>query len=224
MLFGKNFQSYEIMAGLVLIKRCIGYVFMVILILLSYLHITIFGVFITLQLNGRGCDYALTLETMLSYSSTRASKMAFIILMMLNTSMFFLQACQDTKLTCWFSELSQWLWSKLLQNELDTFMEFRNGCKMRKDKNKSGPSGMSRNDAFSLLEEWGRRDCLLKIELEDLAVISELKEELGGDALVSFSTPEFAALALMAYSLGIIHLTFENVWVVFRTMLQLVFV
>ena len=124
MLFGKNFQSYEIMAGLVLIKRCIGYVFMVILILLSYLHITIFGVFIKLQLNGHGCDYALTLETMLSYSSTRALKMAFIILMMRNTSMFFLQACQDTKLTCWFSKLSQWLWSKLLQNELDTFMEF----------------------------------------------------------------------------------------------------
>ena len=89
MLFGKNFQSYEIMAGLVLIKRCIGYVFMVIFLLLSYLHITIFGVFITLQLNGRGCDYALTSETMLSYSSTRASKMAFIILMMSNTSMFF---------------------------------------------------------------------------------------------------------------------------------------
>jgi hypothetical protein len=104
-------------------------------------------------------------------------------------------------------------------------MEFRNGCKMRKDKNKPGPSGMSRNDAFSLPEEWGGRDCLLKLEPEALSIISELKEELGGDALISFSTPEFAARAQVVYdSLGIIQLTFENVWVVFITMLPLVFV
>ena len=102
-------------------------------------------------------------------------------------------------------------------------MEFRNGCKMRKDKNKSGPSGMSRNDAFSLPEEWGGRDCLLK--LEDLSVVSELKEELGGDALIAFSMPEFAARAQVVYdSLGIIQLTFENVWAVFTSMLPLVFV
>ena len=134
---------------------------------------------------------------------------------------------QDTKLTqtCRFSELCQWLWPKLLQKELDTFMEFRNGCKMRKDKNKSGPSGMSRNDAFSLPEEWGGRDCLLKLEPEDLSVVSELKAELGGDALIAFSTPEFATHAQLVYdSLMITQLTFENVWVVFVTMLPLVFI
>ena len=104
-------------------------------------------------------------------------------------------------------------------------MEFRNGCKMRKDKNKSGPSGMSRNDAFSLPEEWGGRDCLLKLEPEDLSVVAELKEELGGDALIAFSTLEFAARAQVVYdSLGIIQLTFENIWVVFTIMLPLVFV
>ena len=72
-------------------------------------------------------------------------------------------------------------------------------------------------------EEWGGRDCLLRIP--DLSVISELKEELGGDALIGFSTPEFAAHAQVVYdSLEITQLTFENVWVVFTTMLPLLFV
>jgi len=101
-------------------------------------------------------------------------------------------------------------------------MEFRNGCMMRKDKEKPGPSGMSRNQAFSLPEEWGGRDCLLKIE--DLSVIKKLKEELGGEELVSFSTPEFAARAQKAYdSLGINDLTFNNVWAIFTALLPVVF-
>jgi hypothetical protein len=121
-----------------------------------------------------------------------------------------------------FSELCQWLWHKLLQKELDAFMEFRNGCRMRKDKNKPGPSGMSRNHAFALPEQWGGKDCLLKIE--DLGVIAELKESLGGEALLAFSTMEFAVRAQNAYDLlGITNLTFENVWNVFTAMLPLAF-
>jgi hypothetical protein len=129
--------------------------------------------------------------------------------------------CLNTSLKCVSSELCQWLWPRLLQKELDTFMEFRNGCMMRKDQEKPGPSGMSRNQAFSLPEMWGGRDCLLKIN--DLSVIEGLKKELGGDELVSFSTPEFSAHAQAAYdSLAIIDLTFENVWAVFTVMLPLV--
>ena len=103
-------------------------------------------------------------------------------------------------------------------------MEFRNGCMMRKDKEKPGPSGMSRNQAFSLPGDWGGRNCLLKIDDSDISIIKKLKEELGGDELVSFSTPEFSARAREAYdSLDISHLTFENVWIVFAAMLPLVF-
>jgi hypothetical protein len=93
---------------------------------------------------------------------------------------------------------------------------------MRKDKNKPGPSGMSRNQAFSLPGDWNGRDCLLKID--DIGVIRKLKEELGGDDLVSFSTPEFSVRAQEAYdSLNIGDLTFENVWIVFTAMLPLIF-
>jgi len=93
-------------------------------------------------------------------------------------------------------------------------MEFRNGCMMRKDKTKPGPSGMSRNQAYSLPEEWNGRNCLLKID--DTSVIRKLKDELGGDELVSFSTP-----GPCRRSLNIRDLTFENVWVVFQAMLPL---
>jgi hypothetical protein len=101
-------------------------------------------------------------------------------------------------------------------------MEFRNGCMMRKDKAKAGPSGMSQNQAYSLPEAWNRRNCLLKIEDSDLSIIKDLKEELGGDELVSFSTPEFSVHALEAFnSLDLCDLTFKNVWFVFVAMLPL---
>ena len=101
-------------------------------------------------------------------------------------------------------------------------MEFRNGCMMRKDKEKPGPSGMSWNQAFSLPEEWGGRNCLLRIE--DTSIIKKLKDELGGDELVSFSSPEFSVCAQKAYdSLDISDLTFENVWIVFTAMLPIIF-
>jgi hypothetical protein len=62
---------------------------------------------------------------------------------------------------------------------------------MRKDKTKPGPSGMSQNQAFSLPGDWNGWNCLLKIE--DLSIIKKLKEELGGDELVSFSTSQYGS-------------------------------
>jgi len=147
--------------------------------------------------------------------------MVYTTLMMLTTSKFALFMISSSLKFC-YSELCQWLWPQVLQRQLDKFMEFRNGCMMHKDKEKLGPSGMSQNQAFSLLEEWGGRDCLLKID--NLSVIKKLKEELGGDELVSFSTSEFSVCAQKVYdSLDIIDLTFENVWTVFTAMLPLVF-
>jgi len=88
----------------------------------------------------------------------------------------------------WTSELVQWLWPKLLRKSLKEFMDFRNGTRMRKDNDKAGPSGMSRNEAFSLPESWGGRNCLLKV---DIAVIRELKEAMGGDDILAFVSLSF---------------------------------
>ena len=92
---------------------------------------------------------------------------------------------------------------------------------MRKDNEKEGPSGMSRNEAFSLPENWGGRDCLLKV---DVAVIRELKEAMGGDEMLEFVSAEFSQRVQAAYdTLGVVDLDLENVWHVFCDLYPLVF-
>lgn len=100
-------------------------------------------------------------------------------------------------------------------------MEFRNGVRMRTDKHKPGPSGMSRNEAFAMPESWGGRDCLLPV---DVNVVREIKEAMGGDSLLEFTTMEFSAMAQAAYdTLHITKLTPENVWHVFQALYPVVF-
>ena len=93
---------------------------------------------------------------------------------------------------------------------------------MRKDTRKAGPSGCSRNDAFSLYQKYGLSDCLLPIDNMDL--IRELKASMGGDAILEFVSADFSERAELAYAtLDIEKLTMENVWVVFHELLSLVF-
>jgi len=120
------------------------------------------------------------------------------------------------------STVCRWLWAKLMKRELQSWVAFANGVPMRKDKDKPGPSGKSRNEAYSLYESWGGRDCLLPIA--DMELICKLKEALGGAELLEFSDPDLSARAQDAFdSLGAVTLVFENVWVVFRRILPLVF-
>ncbi|KZT13141.1 uncharacterized protein LAESUDRAFT_690342 [Laetiporus sulphureus 93-53] len=117
-------------------------------------------------------------------------------------------------------QLCQWLWSRLLRQELQNFKDFHNAARMRKDKKKPGPSGMSRNEAFSLHEEWGGKNCLVKV---DVAVVAEIKATMGGDQILDFVSAEYAHIAQVAYdTLGIVELTFENVWDTFSALLPLV--
>lgn len=99
-------------------------------------------------------------------------------------------------------------------------MAFRNGVRMRKQKEKPGPSGMSRNEAFSMPEKWGGRNCLLPVDVE---VVRQIKEEMGGDSLLAFVTDDYSQQAQAAYdTLGVEKLTLENVWDVFQALLPLV--
>jgi hypothetical protein len=92
---------------------------------------------------------------------------------------------------------------------------------MRTNKSKHGPSGISRNEAFSLRSSWGGRNCLLPV---DVKVIREIKETMGGDALLEFTTAEFSERAQAAYdTLNISQLNAENIWYIFRALYPLVF-
>lgn len=123
---------------------------------------------------------------------------------------------------CITSQLSQWLWSKVLQRELDNFMSQRNGQKMRKDNEKAGPSGCSRNDAFNLPESFGLTNRLLPLNDDQLTIVSEIMEAMGGEALLDFVPPEFSVKCEAAYnSLGVAELTMQNAWRVFEALLSL---
>jgi hypothetical protein len=80
---------------------------------------------------------------------------------------------------------------------------------------------MSRNEAFSMPQNWGGRNCLLEVDVD---VIHQIKEEMGGDQLLEFVSPDFSQRAQTAYdSLNIQDLSMENIWFVFRDMLPLLY-
>lgn len=100
-------------------------------------------------------------------------------------------------------------------------MAVRNAMRMRKDNNKPGPSGMSRNTAYALPEKWGGRACLMPVDVD---VIRGIKESMGGDALLAFTSAVFDQRAQIVYdSLAVVDLNFDNVWDVFTAMYPLVF-
>ena len=93
---------------------------------------------------------------------------------------------------------------------------------MRKDNEKAGPSGCSRNDAFNLPESFGLTNRLLPLNDDQLTIVSEIMEAMGGEALLDFVLPEFSVKCEAAYnSLGVAELTMQNAWHVFEALLSL---
>ncbi|KDQ11750.1 hypothetical protein BOTBODRAFT_176943 [Botryobasidium botryosum FD-172 SS1] len=116
-------------------------------------------------------------------------------------------------------KLTQWLWPKLIQQELDELKEKFNSHRVRRDHKKVLPSGVSPNEAYLLPHLYGGVRCLQPV---DHAVIKELMEAVGGESLVQFVTPEYAAAAEEVFEhLGVENLSLQNVWSVFEAMLPL---
>lgn len=79
------------------------------------------------------------------------------------------------------------------------------------------PSGVSPHVAFTLPEKYGGENCLQPL---DIMVVQGLMEDLGGEELVQFVSPEYAAHAEEVFNtLGVEELTTANVWNVFTAML-----
>ena len=114
------------------------------------------------------------------------------------------------------SQLCQWLWPKLLQKLAKEFMDSRNAYRSRRDRSKPGPSGMSRNEAYSLPHKWGGRQCLLDVDLD---TVREIKDFISnGEDLFRFPlvTAEFERQAEEVYqTLHIQNLALSNVWNIF---------
>ncbi|KZV63446.1 hypothetical protein PENSPDRAFT_640844 [Peniophora sp. CONT] len=118
-------------------------------------------------------------------------------------------------------ELCQWVWAKALRFEMDAWIDSRNAAPKRKDDNKLGPSGMSRNVAFSLPHKWGGTNKLLPV---DPNYVRGLLDMIGGEELLEFHSPEYNARAQAVYDgLRVRELSSQNAWSVFSAMYPLMY-
>ncbi|KAF8493812.1 hypothetical protein JB92DRAFT_2749807 [Gautieria morchelliformis] len=119
-----------------------------------------------------------------------------------------------------FLSLVQWLWPRLIQQELDEVKERFNNHPMHHDKNKTLPSGVSPNVAYTTYLEYGAVNCIQQVDMD---VVHALKEETGGEELVCFISCQYKTHSKAVYEmLGVHKLTLQNVWDVFSHMLPLV--
>ncbi|KAF8578513.1 hypothetical protein K439DRAFT_1648765 [Ramaria rubella] len=117
-------------------------------------------------------------------------------------------------------ELVQWLWPKMIQQELDRLRDqFNNHC-VRKDRKKKNPSGVSPNVAMALPHEYNAENYLQPV---DATLICPLKEDLGGDGLLQFVSDEFAERAQDVFGTLNTTLALQNVWFVFLAMRRTMF-
>ncbi|KAG2340669.1 hypothetical protein BDR05DRAFT_950211 [Suillus weaverae] len=118
-----------------------------------------------------------------------------------------------------FSDLVQWLWPQLIQQELDKLKHWLNTHTVQFNRNKILPSGVSSNVAMALHKDYGAEDCLQPVDCD---VVKNLMVEIGGKVLVHFIDMEYRPHAQLIFdNLGFKDLTFQNVWPIFSAMLPL---
>jgi len=119
--------------------------------------------------------------------------------------------------------LAKWLWPPLMQKELDSFRHYANNHRIRKQKDKRLPSGVTPSFAYTFPEHFGGEDCLQPV---DMQVIEEILEDMKPKAeqLMDWGVPpEFEARAQAGFdSLEIKEVTITTVWVVFTALLHFV--
>ncbi|KAG1736188.1 hypothetical protein EDB19DRAFT_1896103 [Suillus lakei] len=117
-------------------------------------------------------------------------------------------------------DLVQWLWPKLVQQELNKLWEDFNNHHVRKDSAKKLPSGVSPNVALALHADYQAKNCLQVVDRE---VVKQLMEKIGGEDLIRFVSVEYEHHAeTMFANLGFGELSFHNVWNIFSAMLPLI--
>ena len=130
-----------------------------------------------------------------------------------------LNAFCQTQAHLLYSVLARWLWSTTLIHEIEDLRQKLNHSPVRKDIRKLLPSGkgVTPNRIYSFPQDYNMKDQLIPVNRD---VVRELKSQLGGDSLLNFVKPEFAALALEVYqSLGSPPVSSRNAWQVFSDML-----
>ncbi|KAG6371338.1 hypothetical protein JVT61DRAFT_9712, partial [Boletus reticuloceps] len=116
-------------------------------------------------------------------------------------------------------DLTQWLWPKFIQDELDHLWDWLNNHPSHFHIAKVLPSGVSPNVAIALAPEYGGTNWLIPV---DVAVIRRLKAAIGGEELLRFVDVEFAQHAEAVFAtLDIQTITLNNIWQTFTQMVPL---
>lgn len=116
------------------------------------------------------------------------------------------------------SKLAQWMWSTFLQREFPKYREQMNSTRVRKVHGKILPSGTTPKEVYMLPAQFDLIHCLRPV---DPQVVREAQEAIGGQELLEFVPPEYAAHAIQVLNQygGLSALSFHNIWDVFRSML-----
>ena len=131
-------------------------------------------------------------------------------------SEFFNIIMKELKQNC-HSELVQWLWPILIQQELNELWECLNSHPTWLDCSKYLPSGVLPNVAYTLYQEYDAEHCLQPV---NVYVVQNLMDDIDGEELIHFVSVEYAMHAQEVFnSLNVPKLTFENVWEVFGAIL-----
>lgn len=105
----------------------------------------------------------------------------------------------------------------MIQAELESLKDRFNNHRVRTDKGKYLPSGVSPNIAFSLYHKYRGENGLQHVDRE---VIAKLMEDIGGEDLIRFVSVDYAAHAQQIYNnLDFPKLSLSNIWDVFQAML-----
>lgn len=114
-----------------------------------------------------------------------------------------------------------WLWPPVMQVELDKFRKYQNNHRMRKQKEKILPSGVSPGFAYSCPSRWGGRNCLQPVDVQIIdKVLADLDPEMKKHT--DWGVPEELASAARDIfdKSGIKEVTMRNIWVVFGYILS----
>jgi hypothetical protein len=118
------------------------------------------------------------------------------------------------------SWLAMWLWPPVIQQELDKFRYQANNRRVRKQKQKTLPSGVSPNIAYTFPERYGGADCLQTV---DVRVIQDILDQMQAekDALTDWGVPEdFSRRARTAFEeMCAPEISISNIWIVFQCIL-----
>lgn len=108
-----------------------------------------------------------------------------------------------------------------MQKELNKFCYEANNRKVRKQKDKLLPSGVSPNIAYEFPERFGATDCLEQVDVRVVEEILDCMQE-AKDALSDWGVPkDFAICAQKKYEeLSVQEVTMSNVWLVFGSMVN----